>query len=83
MAKSAFERFARGLGRLTGHLLDKAHEAGLDKKAGELAHAAKERVQRLVDEAKKGAEEARAESEGKEEEGQAEGEAESHEGEMP
>ena len=63
MGKSFLERLARGLGRSTGKLVEKAREQGLDKKAGELVEKAQGKLKDLVKEYGEGQEEARAESE--------------------
>ena len=50
MGKSFLERLARGLGKSTGKLVEKAKEKGLDKKAGKLVEKAQAKLKDLVKE---------------------------------
>ena len=58
MAKSFFEKLARELGKATGKVVEKARDAGLDKKAKDVAESAEEKISNLVSEYKEGVEEA-------------------------
>jgi hypothetical protein len=54
MGKSAFEKLAKSLGRAAGRLMDKAREAGLDRKAENLAGKANAAVKRWLAKAEEG-----------------------------
>ena len=77
MGKSFLERLARGLGKSTGKLVEKAKEKGLDKKAGELVEKAQAKLKVFVKEYEDGQNEGREEREagsGEDEEHSPEGE---------
>ena len=74
-ARSGFLKFAKSLGHVTGQLIEKAQEAGLDKKAEELADKARAGMKRWMDEAEK-SEGKKEASEGDEGSGEAEREGE-------
>ena len=63
MAKSFFEKLARELGKATGKVVEKARDAGLDKKAKDVAESAEEKISNLVSEYKEGVEEASSDDE--------------------
>ncbi len=63
MGKSFLERLARGLGKSTGKLVEKAKEKGLDKKAGKLVEKAQAKLKDLVKEYEDGQNEGREERE--------------------
>ena len=63
MGKSFLERLARGLGKSTGKLVEKAKEQGLDKKAGELVEKAQTKLKDLVKEFEDGQSEGREDGE--------------------
>ncbi len=63
MGKSFLERLARGLGKSTSKLVEKAKEQGLDKKAGALVEKAQAKLKDLVKEYEDGQKEGRADRE--------------------
>ncbi len=63
MGKSFLERLARGLGKSTSKLVEKAKEKGLDKKAGKLVEKAQAKLKDLVKEYEEGQNEGREERE--------------------
>lgn len=79
MGKSFLERLARGLGKSTGKLVEKAKEHGLDKKAGELVEKAQGKLKDLKREYDQGQDEAKVERE----EESAESEEHEADGERP